>query len=64
MPEKGRVMGADDQTASGPYALPGYVVLSAEDFRQFMRRAAAGEDPDLLYAEFYANSDQEEVPGA
>lgn len=35
----------------------GYVVLSGLDFVDFMRRAAAGESPDLLYAEFYVNSD-------
>lgn len=34
----------------------GYCVISAEDFRAYMARAAAGESPDLLYAEFYANS--------
>lgn len=43
--------------------LPGWIVLSAEAFRTFMRRAAEGEDPDLLYAEFYANSDIEDYSG-
>lgn len=49
-----------DRTPGGDL---GYVVISGQDFLAFMRRAAAGESADLLYAEFYANSDIEEVPG-
>lgn len=38
-------------------------VISGAMFLDALRRAAAGEDPDLLYAEFYANSDHEHVEG-
>ncbi len=41
----------------------GYWVISGEDFMAAMKRAATGEDPDLLYAEYYANSDVEDVEG-
>lgn len=41
----------------------GWWVISGDDFREAMRRAAGGEDPDLLYAEYYANSDVEQVDG-
>jgi len=33
--------------------------MSGECFLEALRRANAGEDPDLLYAEWYANSDIE-----
>jgi hypothetical protein len=35
-------------------------VVSAESFLEALRRAHAGEDPDLLYAEWYANSEVEQ----
>lgn len=34
----------------------GWWCISGEDFLEYLRRAAAGEDPDLIYAEAYANS--------
>jgi hypothetical protein len=37
----------------------GWWTISGEDLLDAMRRAAAGEDPDLIYAEFYANSEHE-----
>lgn len=39
----------------------GYWAISGEAFKEAMQRANAGEDPDLLYAEFYANSVIEKV---
>lgn len=36
----------------------GWWAISGEAFMDAMRRAAAGEDPDLLYAEHYANAEQ------
>lgn len=35
--------------------------ISGDAFLAALRRAHAGEDPDLLYAEHYANSDPKEV---
>lgn len=35
--------------------------ISEDAFLDALRRVAAGEDPDLVYAEFYANSDHEHV---
>lgn len=34
----------------------GWWTISGEALLDLARRAHAGEDPDLLYAEFYANS--------
>ncbi len=31
-------------------------VIAAAQLQDALRRAAAGEDPDLLYAELYANT--------
>jgi hypothetical protein len=41
----------------------GWWAVSGADLLDALRRAAAGEDPDLIYAEMYANSDREQVPG-
>lgn len=35
-------------------------VINGGAFKEALHRAADGEDPDLLYAEFYANSDTED----
>lgn len=43
--------------------MTGYWAIIDEAFMDAMRRAHQGEDPDLLYAEFYANSDIEHVEG-
>lgn len=37
----------------------GWWVLSGEALLAMLRRVADGEDPDLVYAEEYANSDHE-----
>lgn len=42
----------------------GWWAISGETLLDMLRRAAAGEDPDLIYAEEYVNSDHEAVPGA
>lgn len=34
----------------------GWWALSGEDFIEALRRAHAGEDPEMVYAEWYANS--------
>jgi hypothetical protein len=39
----------------------GWWTISGEALLSMLRRAHNGEDPDLLYAEEYANADQEEV---
>lgn len=36
-------------------------VISGPSFLQLLRRAASGEDPDLLLAEEYANGNHEPV---
>ena len=41
----------------------GWWSISGEALLETLQRAHAGEDPDLLYAELYANSDHEQVPG-
>lgn len=35
----------------------GWWTISGEDFMEAMKRTHAGEDPDLVYAEYYANSE-------
>jgi len=41
----------------------GYWVISGQALLEALRRCAAGEDPDLVFAELYANTSQEHVPG-
>lgn len=38
-------------------------VIKTDMLIDMMKRAAAGEDPDMIYAEFYANCDHEQVEG-
>ena len=40
----------------------GWWTISGEAFLDALRRAHAGEDPDLLYLEHDANSDHEPPP--
>lgn len=47
---------SDDTPAS-----PGWWVLSGEDLLYALRRTHDGEDPALVYAEMYANSEHEHV---
>lgn len=37
----------------------GWWTISGEDLLALLRRVAAGEDPELVYAEAYANSEIE-----
>ena len=37
----------------------GWWVVSGENLLDMLRRAHGGEDPDLIYAEEYANSEHE-----
>lgn len=37
----------------------GWWVVSGENLLDMLRRAAAGEDPDLIYAEEYANGERQ-----
>ena len=37
----------------------GWWTIKGEALLDLLRRAAAGEDPDLLYAEAYANAEHE-----
>ena len=39
----------------------GWWAIAGEELLAALRRVAGGEDPDLVYAELYANSDHEEV---
>lgn len=41
----------------------GWWTIAGEVLLLMLRRVAAGEDPDLIYAELYANSMHEIVPG-
>lgn len=38
----------------------GWWVIAGENLLTLLQRAHAGEDPDILYAEAYANSDIEQ----
>lgn len=42
----------------------GWWSISGEDFLEAMRRVKQGENPDFVYAEYYANSDHEYYPKA
>lgn len=39
----------------------GWWAISGDELLDMLRRAHAGENPDLIYAEEYANSEREEV---
>ena len=39
----------------------GWWCIHGEAILEMLHRVADGEDPDLIYAEFYANSDHEQV---
>lgn len=39
----------------------GWNVISSEGLLDLLRRANAGEDPDLLFAEAWANAEHEEI---
>ena len=41
----------------------GWHVISGEDLLTMLRRVAAGEDPDMVYAEEYVNAQRETVEG-
>lgn len=41
----------------------GWWAIAGSELIDLLRRAYAGENPDLLYAEAYANSDHERVEG-
>lgn len=41
----------------------GWWAISGDALLEALRRAHDGEDPDVVYAELYANSDHENVPG-
>lgn len=41
----------------------GWWVIHGEELLDGLRRAAAGDDPDIVYAELYANSDTEDYTG-
>lgn len=41
----------------------GWHVIAGEDLLAALRRCAAGEAADLVYAEIWANSDHERVEG-
>jgi len=42
---------------------PVWWAISGDALLDALRRCANGEDPDLVYAELYANSGQEQVDG-
>ena len=39
----------------------GWHVISGEDLLAMLRRVSEGEDPDMLYAEEYANAEHERI---
>lgn len=42
----------------------GWWVISGDGLLEMLRRVEAGEDPDMVYAEEYANCDHEHVEGS
>lgn len=56
-------MSRADHPSQRPVGSLGWWVIHGDEFLDALRRAGAGEDPDLLYAEFYANSDTEDYTG-
>lgn len=55
---------SESRNPAGAYrAALGWWVLSGDNLLVLLRRAHAGEDPDLIYAEEYANGDHEWVAG-
>jgi hypothetical protein len=42
----------------------GWWVIAGEAMIEMLRRAAGGEDPDMIYTEEYANSEHEKPEGA
>lgn len=40
--------------------MDGWNVISDEELMRLLRRCHEGEDPDLVYTEFYANADHDE----
>jgi hypothetical protein len=42
----------------------GWHVISGKDLLSMLRRVGMGEDPDMVYAEEYANADHEHVEEA
>lgn len=60
-PIQGENASSESDSAS-THAL-GWHVVSGERLLDLLRRAAAGETPDLLYAEEWANADHEHVEG-
>lgn len=46
------------QGASKTMSGLGWWAISGEALIEALRRASSGEDPDLLYAELYANTDR------
>lgn len=54
---------ADEQTTTVPTPDLGWHVINGERLLELLRRAAAGENPDLVYAEEWANADHERVEG-
>jgi hypothetical protein len=49
-------------TVADPTDALGWWSISGSDLIDMLRRTHAGEDPDLVYAEAYANSDVEQIP--
>jgi hypothetical protein len=49
------------ENAQGEISNMGWWSISGEVLLELLHRAHKGEDPDLLYAEEYANSDHEYV---
>ena len=41
----------------------GWHVISGEQLLAMLRRVAAGESPDLVYAEEWANAEHEQIDG-
>lgn len=41
----------------------GWWTISGESLMEMLHRCVAGEDPDIVYAEMYANSEHEFVEG-
>lgn len=54
---RGCVSDSPSEPDLGWHVMPGELLLNA------LRRVAKGEDPDLVFAELWANADHEQVDG-
>lgn len=62
-PQARETAGMRCETCGRDFAVDlGWWAISGADLIDLLRRTHAGEDPDLVYAEAFANAESEDVP--